>query len=120
MTDPKGAMSLRDIEGNEPQSGWVGKDSDLGKFFKKIAFRKGRQAAITATARKLAVILWNMITKKVQYQPKNPYIFLDEKRRAIAQMRKKISKLGIEPNELGLFTRPNYKLAYEKRVSDNQ
>ena len=43
------------------------KDSDLGKFFKKIAFRKGRQAAITATARKIAVIIWNMITKKQAY-----------------------------------------------------
>jgi hypothetical protein len=61
-----------------------------------------------------------MITKKVQYEPKNPYIFLDEKRRAIAQMRKKISKLGIDPNELGLFTRDRYRVAYDERSIDNQ
>ena len=96
------------------------KDSDLGKFFKKIAFRKGRQAAITATARKIAVILWNMVTKKQSYQPRNTYQFLDEKRRAIAQLRKKISKFGIDPNELGVFTRERYRLAHEKRTSDNQ
>jgi len=117
---PKGSNRLKIALRNAANAAGNLKDSDLGKFFKKIAFRKGRQAAITATARKLAVILWNMITKKVQYEPKNPYIFLDEKRRAIAQMRKKISKLGINPNELGIFTRPSYKLAYEKRISDNQ
>ena len=117
---PQGSNRLKIALRNAANAVGNLKDSDLGKFFKKIAFRKGRQAAITATARKLAVILWNMITKKEQYQPKNPYIFLDEKRRAIAMMRKKISKLGINPNELGLFSRPSYKLAYEKRMSDNQ
>ncbi len=30
---------------------------------------KGRMAAISATARKLAVIIWNMVVKKVPYQP---------------------------------------------------
>ena len=96
------------------------KDSDLGKFFKKIAFRKGRQAAITATASKIAVILWNMVTKRQAYNPVNLYVFLDEKRRAIAQLRKKIAKFGIDPNELGVFSRERYRLAYEKRISDNQ
>jgi hypothetical protein len=33
------------------------KDHELTPFFKKIAFKKGRIAAITATARKLAVII---------------------------------------------------------------
>ena len=117
---PKGSNRLKIALRNAANAVGNLKDSDLGKFFKKIAYRKGRQAAITATARKLAVILWNMITKKVPYEPKNPYIFLDEKRRAIAQMRKKISKLGIDPNELGVFTRQSYKLAYEKRITDNQ
>lgn len=117
---PKGSNRLKIALRNAANAVGNLKDSDLGKFFMKIAFRKGRQAAITATARKLAVILWNMITKKVQYEPKNPYIFLDEKRRAIAMMRKKISKLGIVPNDLGIFTRPSYKLAYEKRMADNQ
>jgi len=117
---PKGSNRLKISLKNAANAVGNLKDSDLGKFFKKIAFRKGRRAAITATARKLVEILWNMITKKAQYIIKNPHIFLDEKRRAIAQMRMKISKLGIDPNELGLFTRPSYKLAYEKRLADNQ
>ena len=117
---PKGSNRLKIALRNAANAVGNLKDSDLGKFFKKIAFRKGRQAAITATARKLAIILWNMITKKEPYKPTNQYIFLDEKRRAIAQLRKKISKFGIDPNELGIFTRTKYKLAFQKKNSDNQ
>ena len=117
---PKGSNRLKIALRNAANAVGNLKDSDLGKFFKKIAFRKGRQAAITATARKIAVILWNMVTKKEKYNPTNQYVFLDEKRRAIAQLRKKISKFGIDPNELGIFSKPRYKLAYEKRMSDNQ
>ena len=36
------------------------KDTVLSSFFRRIAFRKGRKAAITATARKLAVIVYKM------------------------------------------------------------
>ncbi len=61
-----------------------------------------------------------MVTKREQYNPTNQYVFLDEKRRAIAQLRKKISKFGIDPNDLGIFSRPKYKLAYEKKRIDNQ
>lgn len=117
---PKGSNRLKIALRNAANAVGNLKDSDLGKFFKKIAFRKGRQAAITATARKLAVILWNMITKKEPYSPTNQYLFLDEKRRAIAQLRKKITKFGINPNDLNIFTRQEYKLAYEKRRTDNQ
>jgi hypothetical protein len=40
----------------------------LTPFFKRIAYRRGRIAAITATARKLAIIIWNMITKREPYR----------------------------------------------------
>ena len=40
------------------------KQGALNQFFKRVAFKKGRVHAITATARKLAVIIWNMVTKK--------------------------------------------------------
>lgn len=63
---PKGSNRLKIALRNAANAVGNLKDSDLGKFFKKIAFRKGRQAAITAKARKLAVILLNMITKKAQ------------------------------------------------------
>ena len=46
------------------------KDTPLG-FFRRVAFRKGRHSAVSATARKLAVIIWNMVTKKMAYDPPN-------------------------------------------------
>ena len=43
------------------------KDTHVSNFFRKILYRKGRTAALSATARKLAVIIWNMIVKKQPY-----------------------------------------------------
>jgi len=45
------------------------KDAPLYPFFQRIMYRKGRCAAIIATARKLAVIIWTMLTKKVKFIP---------------------------------------------------
>lgn len=79
------------------------KDSHLGQFFRRIAYRKGRTAAITATARKLAVIIWNMVVNRVPYNPPEPYLFRDQKRsKMLKQMKKNIDKLKISPMELGL------------------
>lgn len=95
------------------------KESDLAKFFRKIAFKKGRQTAINATARKIAVIIWNMITKKQPYQPKENYLFLDQKRRIVSKMRKQIKDLGLNPDELG-FARANRDDIAREITSDNQ
>ncbi len=82
------------------------KDSYLTVFFKRIGFRYGRQRAITATARKLAMIIWSMVTKKEAYNPPEEYLFLDQKRKMgiIKNIRKKIAKLDISVDELGLST----------------
>jgi transposase len=52
-------------------AGSVGKQKDapLYPFFQRIMQRRGRAAAIIATARKLAVIIWNMLTGKEKYKP---------------------------------------------------
>ncbi len=79
------------------------KDTALSNFFKRIAFRKGRTSAISATARKLAVIIWNMVTKKVSYKTDSQYEFLDQKRkRKVMEMKKLIHKFDITPDDLGL------------------
>jgi len=57
------------------------KDTHLSDFFKRVAFRKGRQAAVSATARKLGVIIWTMVTKQVPYNPPEQYLFLDQRRK---------------------------------------
>ena len=117
---PKGSNRLKIALRNAANAVGNQKDSDLGNFFKRIAFRKGRKAAISATARKIGVIIYHMVTKKEAYKSRIEYVFLDEKRRQIALIRKRIAKFGLDPNELGLFTRPELQLAYEKKTIDNQ
>lgn len=113
---PKGSGRLKIALRNAANAIGNLKDSDLGKFFRKISHRKGRQSAITATARKLAVIIWNMVTKKQEYKPRTEYVFLDEKRRQLALIRKRIKQYGINPNDIGIFTRPEYKLKHLKKL----
>jgi transposase len=69
---PKGAnplsLALRDaanVIGNQ-------KKGELTNFFKRIGLKKGRCAAITATARKLGTIIFSMIKNKEPYNPKVP------------------------------------------------
>jgi transposase len=82
------------------------KDTQLSDFFRKVAFRKGRQVAVSATARKLAVIIWNMQAKKTPYLPDKEYLFLDQKRhlKLVTRIRKQITKFNIKPEQLGLTT----------------
>jgi len=69
----------------------------------KFEAHKGRQAAVSATARKLGVIIWTMITKKVQYQPPTEYLFLDQKRKlkVMQRIKKNIAKFDIKPEDVG-------------------
>lgn len=82
------------------------KDTHLSDFFKRVAYRKGRATAVSATARKLAVILWNMITKKIPYRPPMEYLFLDQKRklRLVQKIKKNIAKFELKPEDVGFAT----------------
>lgn len=79
------------------------KDTHLSDFFKRVAYRKGRHSAVSATARKLAVIIWNMVTKKQPYSPPRTYLFLDQKRRMglAKRIKKQIDKFDLKPEDLG-------------------
>lgn len=73
----------------------------LASFFHRIAHKKGWKAAITATARKLAVIIWNMIAKR---QPFN-YISNEQyqqqiKMRSIKSINRQISRWDIKIEDL--------------------
>ena len=79
------------------------KEGNLMLFFKRIAYRKGRAAAITATARKLAVIIWNMIVKKQPYNPINQIDYKESiKAKAIKSIQKRMKKLGITNTQLSI------------------
>jgi transposase len=97
---PKGSNRLKIALRNAANAIGNLKDTALSNFFKRIAFRRGRVAAISATARKLAVIIWNMIVKRIPYKPETEYQFLDQKRKKITQMKKLIAKFDISTNDL--------------------
>ena len=77
------------------------KDHELMPFFKRIAFRKGRIAAIIATARKLATIIWNMFIKAEPYKRGNAEKS-NEKQRAmnLKSLEKKLHSLQLSKQEL--------------------
>lgn len=80
------------------------KDTHLSDFFRRVAFRKGRQAAVSATARKLGVIIWTMVTQQVPYKPPTEYLYLDQKRKMgmAKRIKKQMAKFDIKPKDLGL------------------
>jgi transposase len=100
---PKGSNRLKIALRQAANSIGNLKNTGLSNFFKRIAFRKGRPAAISATARKLAVIIWNMIVKKSPYRPQTEYEFTDQKRkRKVLEMKRMIQKFDIKSSDLGL------------------
>lgn len=100
---PKGSNRLKIALRQSANSIGNLKDTHLSDFFNRIAYRKGRQAAVSATARKLATIIWTMVTKKVPYSPPREYLFLDQKRKMklVTRIRKNIAKFDIKPVEIG-------------------
>ncbi len=106
---PKGSNRLKIALLNAANAVGNLKESHLSHFFKRVAFKKGRAAAISATARKLGVIIYNMVTKKVAYKSPDDYMFLDQKRKLklVAQIKKSIVKFDIKPQDIGL--EPNLK-----------
>lgn len=103
---PKGsnrfALALRNAANTIDRA----RDSVLKKFFQRVAYKKGRGSAITATARKLAVIIWNMVVKKEKYNPLDCEQYEQQIRdKTIIAIRKKMQKLSISTSDL-LYTEP--------------
>ena len=103
---PKGSNRLKTALRQSANAIGNLKDTHLSDFFRRVAFRKGRQAAVSATARKLAVIIWNMVYKKIPYLPEKEYLFLDQKRKlkALANIQKQITKFDFKPEQFGFAT----------------
>ena len=99
---PKGKNILSKAFRDAANTVGLKKTGSLQAFFKRKAYQKGRGAAITATARKLAVIVWNMLMYKNDYCPMSEEIYDHKiKQRAIVNINKKIKRLGISHEELG-------------------
>lgn len=49
--------------------------TSLGSYYRRIRARKGPKTAITATAHKLARILYHLLTHREPYEPLNPEVY---------------------------------------------
>tara|TARA_R110001592_G_C13113092_1_gene745145 strand:+ start:292 stop:1668 length:1377 start_codon:yes stop_codon:yes gene_type:complete len=79
------------------------KEGHLADFFRRINYKKGRATAVSATARKLAVIIWNMLAKGIPYKPPTEYLFLDQKRKLklVNRIKRNIAKFELKPEDVG-------------------
>jgi transposase len=98
---PKGknkrAIALR----NAANSVGSMKEGSLKRFFDRIADKKGRAAAVTATARKLAEIIWNMVIHQTPYKPIDEHQYNERIRNSIIQnIKKKMSRMNLNINDL--------------------
>lgn len=104
---PKGSNRLKIALRNAANDiGNLKESTPLRDFFHRISFRKGRVSAISATARKLAVIIWNMVVIGVQYINPEGYLFLDQKRKLglVKRIQKQIDKFDLTKEDLGFVT----------------
>lgn len=77
------------------------KEHQLKSFFHAIQRKTGWNGAVTATAHKLAVIYYNMVTKKEAFDYKIVQLDPERKRKnIISKMQKYIKELGIDQHEL--------------------
>jgi transposase len=71
------------------------KHSYLGACYQRLKARLGGPKAITATARKLAVIVYQMITKQTPYQEHGDAFYLKQhEHRTVARLKKQAALLG--------------------------
>ena len=76
-------------------------NTPIGEFFRKKAYHKSRNVAITATARKIAVSIYVMLDKKVAYQYGHSEKMQEKlKNNQIKNLKKKINKLNLSEKEL--------------------
>ena len=70
-------------------------------FFNASKLKKGSIQAVVATAHKLAVIIWNMLSKKEQYNaPDTAKLEENQRKQAIKNVQRKIRDLDIKLEDL--------------------
>lgn len=100
------ALALRNAANTIAQR----KEGVLKTFFSRIAFKKGRAAAITATARKLGVIIWTMIKNQKNYVPMNELKYdLKVKANAIKNIKNALKRHKINIDDI--IYKPNLNIS---------
>ncbi|MFC2130966.1 transposase [Bacteroidota bacterium] len=111
---PKGKNVLGKAFRDAANTVGLKKSGSLNAFFKRKAYQKGRGAAITATARKLATIVWHMLMYKNDYTPMSEEVYNEKiKQRTITNINQKMKRLGIKQEELNTY-KPLHNLQLQK------
>jgi transposase len=72
-------------------------NSALGAFYRRMAYRKGKAKAITATARKLAVIVYRVLAGKMEYQDPGADAYDQaHQQRSIRALKRRAEALGFD------------------------
>jgi len=72
-------------------------DHALGAFYRRLGARVGKAKAITATARKLAILVYRMLRDKMAYQETSVADYDQQQRsRILRGLRKRAHSLGFE------------------------
>jgi transposase len=67
----------------------------LGTFYRRLAFRVGKAKAITATARKLAILVYRTLKGEIVYQDQGSAAYLAQQgSRTLRHLRQRAESLG--------------------------
>src|SRR5690606_10583693 len=67
----------------------------LGAFYRRLAGRIGKAKAITATARKVAILVYRMLKGELSYQDPGPAAYAERQRlKAVRNLKKRAQSLG--------------------------
>lgn len=77
------------------------RDNPLSHFYWRMSSRNGKGTAVTATARKLAIIVYNMLVKRQAYQPEELEKYQQKVRdQKIKHIQRTIQKFEIKATEV--------------------
>ena len=69
----------------------------LGAFYRRLAYRVGKAKAITATARKLAILIYRALRGDLRYEDPGEAAYEERHRaRTLRNLRKRAKELGFE------------------------
>src|SRR5271169_1158657 len=78
-------------------------DSALGAFYRRLSARVGKAKAITATARKIAVLFYNTLRRGMAYADPGATYYEDRYRqRVLNNLQRRAKSLGLVLREAGL------------------
>jgi hypothetical protein len=77
----------------------------LGAFYRRLAGRVGKAQAVTATARKLAILFYNALRYGMAYQdPGAAYYEAQSRERVLKGLRRRAKELGYALQEIATGT----------------